>query len=589
MNINNFILVSPLGSISGIILFLSVLFFSANISSFKKIFDNKIFNKLIYFILTIIALSTLTFYLAIIGFNLQFLRSILILFIIINFIFYIKNYNSTKIEIPKIFILIIFILFLLALLPPLDADSLDYHFSGPLEILKFEKILKPSDFYWLHFRLLSSGEMMSLLGLALGSYSFGQLIQFSGLIIILINFLYLSKRNKYKFNYFIFILSLPILISLISSHKPTLFQSSIIFTSIVLCLDLYEKYSRLKVLIIFALLEFAVISKISFIIPAIPVFLFALYIIISNKKIFQEFLVLIPLSIFLLAPLPLKNYLTWGEPLTPFYHFYDHEKQNYIDLWLNHLVVGEYKSSFSNIFSSIKNLIIPFKLSEFSQVLGIGFLSFIFLLNKKILKKILKNKFQIFLFIEIFFILISLFLIGKGRPRFYLEIYLIFGLLISINYENIYKKYILFNYLLCLQLALVFLASIISIYFYLPGSFNHSQYDRIMNKYSHQYEVSIWINEKTKKNSTVLYNNLRSRHAIKRNLVSFFNYDGDFNKFLKKNNVDYVVFNDELKTLYNYSSLCLNFVEKKRFKEYTKNFLREPKETDLEIFKNKCK
>lgn len=91
MNINNFILVSPLGSISGIILFLSVLFFSANISSLKKIFDNKIYNKLIYFILTIIALSTLTFYLAIIGFNLQFLRSILILFIIINFFFYIKN------------------------------------------------------------------------------------------------------------------------------------------------------------------------------------------------------------------------------------------------------------------------------------------------------------------------------------------------------------------------------------------------------------------------------------------------------------------------------------------------------------------
>ena len=83
--------------------------------------------------------------------------------------------------------------------------------------------------------------MMTLLGLILGSDVFGQIIQFSGLIIILINFHYLSKKLKINFNYLI--LYCPCLFySLISTHKPFLFQSSLILTSLVLCFDISKNF-----------------------------------------------------------------------------------------------------------------------------------------------------------------------------------------------------------------------------------------------------------------------------------------------------------------------------------------------------------
>ena len=109
-----------------------------------------------------------------------------------------------------------------------------------------------------------------------------------------------------------------------------------------------------------------------------------------------------------------------------------------------------------------------------------------------------------------------------------------------------------------------------------------------MNKYSHQYEISNWINKNTKENTNFIYNNLRSRHAIKRNFTSYFAKDGDFESFMKENKIDYVVFNEDLKELYNYNSDCLNYVDKKTFNQSTKNFLRPSWKMKLEIYKNNC-
>ena len=211
--------------------------------------------------------------------------------------------------------------------------------------------------------------------------------------------------------------------------------------------------------------------------------------------------------------------MIWSEPFTPFYHFQDDSRQEYINSWLDTLVAGEYLVKFpDNILSSLKNLIIPFKPAEYSQVLGFGLMSFVFLLKKKIFKKITKDHFQIFLLLSLIFVLLSLFFLGKGRPRFYLEVYYILGILVCINYKKISSNFKYFNIILSFQISLNLVAAILSIYLFLPGSFHPYIYKKIMNKYSHQYEISNWINKNTTQNSKFLYNNLRSRHAIKRDL-----------------------------------------------------------------------
>jgi hypothetical protein len=589
MNIDDLILTQPFNLLAGFFLILSMIIFSFNIARVCKFHSEQYFNILIFYILIILVSSSLLFFLSIIGFQKIILRYAVIFFALINILIFIKNFYLLKIDLKNFFLLILLIFFCLSLIPPLDADSLDYHLSGPIEILKYGQFVIPSDFYWLHFRLVNSGEMMTLLGLILGSDSFGQMIQFSGLVIILINFYYLTKKLDIKFNYFVFILSMPVLISLISSHKPFLFQSSLILTSLVLSYDIFYRYNVSKFLIIVALLQFAVISKISFIIQAFPIFIFIFYLSFKNNKLKKIFLPSTAILILITIPLLLKNYIIWGEPFTPFFHFEGHEKQEYINSWLYSLVTGEYLILFSNnIFSSLKNLIIPFKPAEYSQVLGFGLISFIFLFNKKIFKDIIKNNFQIFLILGMFFIFIFLIIIGKGRPRFFLEIYYILGILICLNYKNIIKGYKYLNYILCFQLFLNVLACILSIYLFLPGILSSKSYKEVMNKYSHQYEISNWINDNTSDDTIVLYNNLRSRHVIKRKLISYYPKDGDFDEFLKQKNINYVIFNNEIKTQYNYESLCLGYINKKIFKLNTKNFLRPSWEMELKIFKNNC-
>ena len=589
MNIDDIILIQPINLISGLFIVSSIIIFSLNLSTINSFHSQKYLNITLNYILSIIIFSTLLLIISLFVFHINILRNIIIFFLIINLLFYYKNFHLFQIKLSKLNIFILVIFFCLSLLPPLDADSLDYHLSGPIHLIEFEKFIKPKDFYWLHFRLVGSGEMMTFLGLILGSDVFGQIIQFSGIIIILINFYYLTSKLNVKFNYLIFILSLPVLLSLISSHKPFLFQSSLILTSIILCFDIYYKFSISKSLIIIIMLLFSIISKISFIVQAIPIFLCVFYLSIRNKNFKKILLFSLVFFILICSPTFLKNYIIWSEPLTPFFHLQDHENQKYIDSWLYALVTGEYLVLFpSNILSSLKNLIIPFKPAEYSQVLGIGLISFILLLKKKVIKSILRNDFQIFLVLNLLFVFISLILIGKGRPRFFLEIYYILGILLAMNYNKILKSYKYLNRVLSLQLLINLSAAVISIYLFLPASFHHNTYKTIMNKYSHQYEISNWINKNTKENTNFIYNNLRSRHAIKRNFTSYFAKDGDFESFMKENKIDYVVFNEDLKELYNYNSDCLNYVDKKTFNQSTKNFLRPSWKMKLEIYKNNC-
>ena len=79
-----------------------------------------------------------------------------------------------------------------------DIDSIDYHLGIPLEWYRNESFFPRFD--WLHFRGASLGEILNLFGLHFGSDNFGQLIQFSGLLIVLLS----TKKYLNNENFFIF-------------------------------------------------------------------------------------------------------------------------------------------------------------------------------------------------------------------------------------------------------------------------------------------------------------------------------------------------------------------------------------------------
>ena len=108
--------------------------------------------------------------------------------------------------------------FFLALAPPSDADSLDYHLGIPLALLNSgEWVFSPS---WFHSRLAGMGEMLNALGLAIGAEQFSSLIQFSGVLVVAV--LLFPKTHKLSSHYIYSLLFLitPVLIWLSSAAKP---------------------------------------------------------------------------------------------------------------------------------------------------------------------------------------------------------------------------------------------------------------------------------------------------------------------------------------------------------------------------------
>ena len=130
----------PFDSLASIILIISILICGYIFSQKIKFFNDTIINLLILTILVLIFLSFAMSVLVIFKFDRLSIR-ILIWILIISLIIYFSITYSKKIQIKFIFNELTFILFLfllISLIPPTDADSLDYHLGYPLEIIRNE-------------------------------------------------------------------------------------------------------------------------------------------------------------------------------------------------------------------------------------------------------------------------------------------------------------------------------------------------------------------------------------------------------------------------------------------------------------------
>ena len=138
---------------------------------------------------------------------------------IINF----KNFAKYKFNIFNNYDYLILIIIIGYCFSPIsDADLLDYHLGGPLDIIRNQELMPKID-EWYHFRLIGLGEMINFYGLLFYSKNFGQLFQVLAFSNILIIFKVLNKN--YKFNYLI-LLSFPLFASLLLSAKHILIVSN---------------------------------------------------------------------------------------------------------------------------------------------------------------------------------------------------------------------------------------------------------------------------------------------------------------------------------------------------------------------------
>ncbi len=431
----------------------------------------------------------------------------------------IKSYN--KLDYIVYILLILF--FLLSISPITSGDSISYHMGFAKYILKNGSFSK--DLFFPEAPLAGAGEFLNAFALSLKAYQFTSLINFVGIISIIGILKKFSKEQKLSIDnqnfLYLCIISCPILVFFVSSSKSQLFSISLIFFSyalLIVCLTSNQNkkflIKTLYLLIIFPIV--AVQTKISF---SLSLFLIvSTFFFIFSKKIKIYNFLLIFIALFAIGILPP---VFWKQNVYdyPFYYFL-----------VNPLPLNI--PGFDQIFISIKNyqlekfpylFFFPLSLSDLTQFIGFGLFSFFFLLKNKF-----ENKKIILILIFSFVIIYSF--IGQKTPRFYLEIYCLSILSLSMIVKKINDS-ISFKILklgIIAQSFFVICMLAVGVYNLLPGTFSVDLKKKVLSKYADGYDLFNWANNVLPKDSITLVNHRSFYFAEKK--VIYFGMAGNLKK-----------------------------------------------------------
>lgn len=178
-----------------------------------------------------------------------------------------KNFFQRQSFLSEIGILLVIItgisLFLAALGPPTDADSLDYHLGVPLDILRHHQAYPRLD--WLHARLIGLGEYLNMFGLAGGTDILGASLQFFGLAAILKSFLSLVKYDHDRILTAMLVVGCPLMLFLIPNQKPQMLPVAGTTIALIMIVRRFQSIDVVTMVLAFGIACFAMSCKYSFI------------------------------------------------------------------------------------------------------------------------------------------------------------------------------------------------------------------------------------------------------------------------------------------------------------------------------------
>ena len=558
-------------------LIISILF-SVKVSknnNIKKLFNFEEYQPIVIFFL-IFCLYVFLFNLTIL-FNYKLISYIFFLIFSLKFLFvvYIVNNNKTffknSLNINKKIIIIVFISFyLISILPLSDADSISIYQYLPTNI--FINGLTDIDLHKnIEFTLLSNAEILLLISPILKSDNFGsQLNLFVLFFFIILNF----KKHQ---NFSLILLSSPLIIYFISTQKLQLFFGILFLLSFVIIQNNFLK-KKCELFILIFLLVFYSSAKVSYILFAVPLFVYFLY---KNLKKIKYIFLYSGIS-FLVVYLPLlilKQYY-FGNIISPFAdNIFGKGLESY-EAFVYSIRSSEGWIADPTNYSLYIRPFISFNLSTLSSSLGLVFL--LMLVDYNLQKK---TKFLPLIFISL--VLVT----GQILPRYYFEAFL----LLAYYFQS---KKIITKILIYSQVAIIFLISLVYIYFAYIKYEVYKDKNNYMNNFSYSFYNS--KQHKQKKIEGNILDLSLDRHSIffneniysSRYLDILNNYnnrnDQNLKEFIEKKTIKYLISNTDYSVP---DCLITKQVGKTYRKTAVRNFLLNPTKNEykiLEIKDNKC-
>ena len=558
-------------------LIISILF-SVKVSknnNIKKLFNFEEYQPIVIFFL-IFCLYVFLFNLTIL-FNYKLISYIFFLIFSLKFLFVVciannnKTFFKNSLNINKKIIIIVFIsLYLISILPLSDADSISIYQYLPTNI--FINGLTDIDLHKnIEFTLLSNAEILLLISPILKSDNFGsQLNLFVLFFFIILNF----KKHQ---NFSLILLSSPLIIYFISTQKLQLFFGILFLLTFIIIQNNFLK-KKCELFILIFLLVFYSSAKVSYILFAVPLFVYFLY---KNVKKIKYIFLYSGIS-FLVVYLPLlilKQYY-FGNIISPFADSIFGKGLESYEAFVYSIRSSEGWIADPTNYTLYIRPFISFNLSTLSSSLGLVFL--LMLVDYNLQKK---TKFLPLIFISL--VLVT----GQILPRYYFEAFL----LLAYYFQS---KKIITKILIYSQVAIIFLISLVYIYFAYIKYEVYKDKNNYMNNFSYSFYNSKQHKQKKfegnildlslDRHSIFLNENIYSSRYL--NILNNYNNRNDQNlkEFIEKKTIKYLISNT------NYSApdcLITQQVGKTYRKTAVRNFLLKPTKNEykiLEIKDNKC-
>ena len=427
--------------------------------------------------------------------------------------------KDTLSTMQRVDIVIMFFLFLAFFFcvwgPPTDSDSLNYHLGIPLEILRNGCIQIRND--WLHSHLIGIGEFLNLFGLGLGTDNLGAFIQFSALcwITVLIS----NSASEVKRRIFVskLIAATPLLLFLVPSQKPQLIGSAAIISALVLILE-RDETTPATLLLALGSLFFCMSLKYSFYIVGSGVFILICSRSLSARLWKHCIIYTIACYALFLLPIHLRNFLSYGDPLSPLLlSLFKPDANEHLFTFYTHL------KNYTEGFGLPLGILFPDSPGAISSVIGFGIFSFLFI------NAIDKRSVQV-LVLALFALVLNT-LLGQHTARFFLDTYFLIVLSVAIS-PGISKYNRVYSVLMSMQLIITATLSLLGAWTLFPGALSFQIREQVMRKNAYGYSAMQWIDKNVPPDAFIISeihsNALIPRPFLAENyklLISFNNQD----------------------------------------------------------------
>jgi hypothetical protein len=393
-------------------------------------------------------------------------------------------------------------LWLIALGPPTDADSLNYHLGVPLDVLRHHALSPRTD--WLHYRLVGLGEYLNLIGLACGTDVLGACLQFSGLVILVLVITSLSKEGRTKVFAALCIVSSPVMIFLVASQKPQLFPAAANTAALILIVKRFGALDKSSIFLALVCIFFAVGCKHSFVLSSFAVWLALMAAAYRSRTLGIACFLSFTLFTVILLPLYLQKYLAYGDPLSPFL-----ERFKSVPDPITLRFAAFLKTYKGPEYVFPLNLVWPSSLGSISTVIGMGVLS-VFTISK------ISRRNTILIFCAVLATSL-IWLLGQSSTRYYFEPYLWLVAAMTTTGWNWRRTWVL--RLLILQGTMVLCMLIYGVVTVTPGAVSDALRRQVMRASAYHYDETHWL-DLILPSEAVVYSGIRSLALMPRPFLS---------------------------------------------------------------------